>query len=148
MYCNDHQREERETKNFKDLLPEHRQLAIDAIQRIAHYTTILDLEIIVPPGTIDYPIQGSTSVISPRLFDGKETILKTYYDAKDDCVYFCIRADIQGHLLPPNQNETCYFIKNPKKRALFVCHRIVSIEQTDSYIRERILPFLNSLLGE
>ena len=139
----------RKTKNFNDgdFPAETKAFVIDAIQLMAKYIDQYQLRIILPPGIPNYIIKGSTSVIKQDNIGGKMTLLKTYYDEIDDCVYFCIRADIPNHLLTINQDEKAYYLQNPHTKALFICYPCHNLIQINDYILRRVIPFLSDLFS-
>ena len=138
----------RQSKAFSELPVEIKQLALDAIHLMDQYIEHYQLRIFTPPKTSAYPLTGSTSAVSTHVYDGNEAlcILKTYYDRRDECVYFCIRADIQEHALTSIPPEKCYRLGGGKT-APFVCHPIKNIEQADQFIHTRAIPFLDALKG-
>ncbi len=130
----------RQTMNFDDLLPEQKQLAIDAIRIFEPIRSFYNLEIFVP-GMDNYTLQGSTSVIVHYGTEQQMTIAKTWDG--DNGIYICVRADIHETPLKANDGEYEYRLGIYDKDEPFVCKHINNVSEAFVWIANRVIPVLN-----
>ena len=130
----------RQTVNFIDLLPEQKQLAIDAIRVFEPLRSFYNLNIFVP-GNENYTLQGSTSVIIHSGTDQQMTIAKTWFG--DNGIYICVRADIHETPLKSKEGEYECRLGIYDHDEPFVCKHINNVSEGFVWIASRVIPVLN-----